>query len=113
MHRKPASRVRNRAEQQGAVMVAAELQVPENGAGGNQPMTVTDFRAVAHRIEEEVGKVIVGQEEILRDVLISVVAGGHVLLEGVPGLGKTMLVRTLGDALELGFSRIQFTPDLM
>jgi MoxR-like ATPase len=95
------------------MMVAPESTVPQNGAGGSQPMSVTDFRAVAQRIEEEVGKVIVGQEEILRDVLVSLVAGGHVLLEGVPGLGKTMLVRTLSDALELHFSRIQFTPDLM
>jgi MoxR-like ATPase len=94
-------------------MVTPESTVPQNGAGGSAQMTVTDFRTVAQRIEEEIGKVIVGQEEILRDVLISLVAGGHVLLEGVPGLGKTMLVRTLSDALELHFSRIQFTPDLM
>src|SRR3712207_5196766 len=94
-------------------MVAAEIPVPQSGAGGHQLMTVTEFRTVAQRIEEEVGKVIVGQEGILRDVLIALVAGGHVLLEGVPGLGKTMLVRTLSDALELAFSRIQFTPDLM
>src|SRR3712207_3436971 len=94
-------------------MVAAEIPVPQSGAGGHQLMTVTEFRTVAQRIEEEVGKVIVGQEGILRDVLIALVAGGHVLLEGVPGLGKTMLVRTLSEALDLEFSRIQFTPDLM
>jgi MoxR-like ATPase len=62
---------------------------------------------------DEVGKVIVGQRETVEGVLICLLAGGHGLLEGVPGLGKTMLVRTLAEALELGFSRIQFTPDLM
>src|SRR3712207_8697052 len=94
-------------------MVAAEIPVPQSGAGGHQLMTVTEFRTVAQRIEEEVGKVIVGQEEILRDVLICLLAGGHVLLEGVPGLGKTMLVRTLAEALHLHYARVQFTPDLM
>ena len=71
------------------------------------------FREAASIIESEVGKVIVGQAEVVRAVLICIVAGGHVLLEGVPGLGKTMLIKTLADALELQFSRIQFTPDLM
>lgn len=59
------------------------------------------------------GRVIVGHEDIVDDVLISLFGGGHVLLEGVPGLGKTLLVRTLGSALSLEFRRIQFTPDLM
>jgi MoxR-like ATPase len=77
------------------------------------PMPVSEFRSIVERIEDEVGKVMVGQVEIVRDVLISLIAGGHVLLEGVPGLGKTMLVRTMGEALDLDFSRIQFTPDLM
>ncbi|MGI8643136.1 MAG: AAA family ATPase [Thermomicrobiales bacterium] len=76
-------------------------------------MSVADFRDTARRIEEEVSHVMVGQNDLVRDVLTSVVASGHVLLEGVPGLGKTLLVRTLGDALDLEFSRIQFTPDLM
>jgi MoxR-like ATPase len=76
-------------------------------------MNVAEFRTVVQRIEDEVGKVMVGQTDIVRDVLTSLIAGGHVLLEGVPGLGKTMLVRTLADALDLEFSRIQFTPDLM
>jgi MoxR-like ATPase len=71
------------------------------------------FREMAARIEHEVGKVIVGQQEVIRLTLISIIAGGHVLLEGVPGLGKTMLIRTIGQALSLRFSRIQFTPDLM
>jgi MoxR-like ATPase len=76
-------------------------------------LSVDQFREYAFRIESEVGKVIVGQTEVVRHVLVSILAGGHVLLEGVPGLGKTMLIRTLGEALDLKFSRIQFTPDLM
>jgi len=76
-------------------------------------IAVRQFREAAAVIESEVGKVIVGQAEVVRHVLICIVAGGHVLLEGVPGLGKTMLIKTLADALELQFSRIQFTPDLM
>ena len=71
------------------------------------------FGELARGIEAEVGKVIVGQRDVLRSALICVLAGGHALLEGVPGLGKTMLIRTLGDALDLKFARIQFTPDLM
>jgi MoxR-like ATPase len=76
-------------------------------------LTVHQFRDLAAAIEAEVGKVIVGQAEVIRHVLICLVAGGHALLEGVPGLGKTMLIKTLADALTLQFSRIQFTPDLM
>jgi MoxR-like ATPase len=64
-------------------------------------------------LRAEVGKVIVGQHEILDGVITCLLAGGHALLEGVPGLGKTMLVRTLAAALDLKFSRVQFTPDLM
>ncbi len=71
------------------------------------------FREIATAIESEIGRVMVGQGPIVRDVLTALFAGGHVLLEGVPGLGKTRLVRTLGDGLDLSFSRIQFTPDLM
>ncbi len=71
------------------------------------------FGEIARKIEAEVGKVIVGQHEVVRSTIICVLAGGHALLEGVPGLGKTMLIRTLGDVLDLKFSRIQFTPDLM
>ncbi len=71
------------------------------------------FREIAAAIEEQVGTVIVGQQAVVRHVLICIVAGGHALLEGVPGLGKTMLIRTLADVLDLRFSRIQFTPDLM
>ena len=76
-------------------------------------ITPQQFHEIAAAIEAEVGKVIVGQSETVGDVLICVIAGGHALLEGVPGLGKTMLIKTLADALELRFARIQFTPDLM
>jgi MoxR-like ATPase len=65
------------------------------------------------RVREEIGKVIVGQTPVIEGVLICLVAGGHVLLEGVPGLGKTTLLRTLSRVLDLRYSRIQFTPDLM
>ena len=64
-------------------------------------------------IEKEVGKAIIGQKDIVRQVLLSVLAGGNILLEGVPGLGKTQLVKTLARVMDLTFSRIQFTPDLM
>ncbi len=65
------------------------------------------------RVRQEIGKVIVGQQDVVDGVLICLLAGGHVLLEGVPGLGKTTLLRTLARALHLKYSRIQFTPDLM
>jgi MoxR-like ATPase len=76
-------------------------------------LTPDEFRQTATAIEREVGRVIVGQIPVIRHVLIGILSGGHVLLEGVPGLGKTMLIRTLGQVLDLQFSRIQFTPDLM
>ncbi len=74
---------------------------------------VSEFRGQFQALRSEVGKMIVGHAEIVDGVLIALFAGGHVLLEGVPGLGKTLLIRTLSDALHLQFSRIQFTPDLM
>jgi MoxR-like ATPase len=76
-------------------------------------ITAEVFRQYAGQIEQEVAKVIVGQQDVVRHVLISILCGGHALLEGVPGLGKTMLIRTFGEVLDLTFSRIQFTPDLM
>jgi MoxR-like ATPase len=71
------------------------------------------FRDTAAAIEQQVGRVIVGQRDLVRQTLITLLAGGNALLEGVPGLGKTMLVRTLAQAVDCAFSRIQFTPDLM
>ncbi|KZX76127.1 AAA family ATPase, partial [Alcanivorax sp. HI0013] len=64
-------------------------------------------------MEHHLNQVLIGQRQVVREVLIALVSGGHVLIEGVPGLGKTLLVRSLGKVLELDFNRIQFTPDLM
>jgi MoxR-like ATPase len=83
-------------------MFAEELRV--------DPAKVTEL---AQSLETELSRLIVGQKELLRDTVIALIAGGHMLLEGVPGLGKTLLVRSLGQALNLSFARIQFTPDLM
>jgi MoxR-like ATPase len=74
---------------------------------------VAEFRARVAAIHTELSRVIVGQSDLLDLVILALLSGGHVLLEGVPGLGKTLLVRTLAQALDLRFSRIQFTPDLM
>src|SRR5262245_59089340 len=72
-----------------------------------------EFRQAYGRVHREIGKVIVGHTDIVHGVLTCLFVGGHALLEGVPGLGKTLLVRTLAQALDLAFSRVQFTPDLM
>src|SRR5260221_1495674 len=74
---------------------------------------VTQFRAAYKSVFDEISKVIVGHGEIVHGVLTCLFVGGHALLEGVPGLGKTLLVRTLSEVLDLHFNRIQFTPDLM
>ena len=88
-------------------------QIPSPTAPSSPELPPERFAEMALRIEAEVGRFIVGQQQLVRQTLISLIAGSHALLEGVPGLGKTMLVRTMADALDLGFSRIQFTPDLM
>ncbi|WP_425448137.1 AAA family ATPase [Dethiothermospora halolimnae] len=72
-----------------------------------------DFNEKVALIKKEIGKAIIGQEDVIDLVLIAMLSGGNVLLEGVPGLGKTQLVKTIGKVLDLNFSRIQFTPDLM
>ena len=74
---------------------------------------LSEFRDAFARVRAEVAKVVVGQDDVVANTLTALFAGGHCLLEGVPGLGKTLLVRTLGSVLDLKYSRIQFTPDLM
>lgn len=69
--------------------------------------------AAVSRMKEQIGRVIVGQEEVVEQLLWCIFAGGHALLEGIPGLGKTMLVKTIADTVDLSFTRVQFTPDLM
>jgi len=76
-------------------------------------MEPEQFQETFKRLEGEIQKVIVGHDEVIRKVLIAFFAGGHILLEGVPGLGKTLLVKSLSHALGMSFKRIQFTPDLM
>lgn len=76
-------------------------------------LSLQDFTDVVGRIKNEISKVIVGYSEIIDFTIIALLSGGHVLLEGVPGIGKTLLVKTLSEILNLKFSRIQFTPDLM
>lgn len=79
----------------------------------NTEEQIQSFRTAYQALRTEIGKVIVGHEAIVEGTLMAIFGGGHVLLEGVPGLGKTLLVRTLGEVLDLSFNRIQFTPDLM
>jgi len=81
--------------------------------GESMQQQAEQFRNRYTSVKEQVGRVIVGHDDVVHGVLTSMFIGGHVLLEGVPGLGKTLLVRTLAEALNLKFNRIQFTPDLM
>ncbi len=81
--------------------------------GANFDELAGAFQADYARIVQQVGRVIVGLDEVVEQVMVCLLSGGHALLEGVPGLGKTLLVRTLAEALDLTFGRIQFTPDLM
>src|SRR5208282_23389 len=74
---------------------------------------IQTFHEAYSSLRAQIGQVIVGHDQIVEGTLIAIMAGGHVLLEGVPGLGKTLLVRTLSEVLDLSFNRIQFTPDLM
>src|SRR6195952_3792118 len=74
---------------------------------------VQEFRTQYDKVYQEIAKVIVGHTDIVHGILTCLFVGGHALLEGVPGLGKTLLVRTLSEVLDLHFNRVQFTPDLM
>jgi len=91
------------------------MDAPAAARPEGDPVTLAPeaFAERARAIEAEVGKVIVGQHELVRQTLVGLLANSHVLLEGVPGLGKTMLIRTIGDVIDCTFNRIQFTPDLM
>ena len=97
----------------------AAASAPIQATSGEGIESSEDRELAAHlvdgfgKLREEVGKFIVGQQEVVEQVMIAILAGGHCLLEGVPGLAKTMLVRTISEALDLSFRRIQFTPDLM
>jgi len=94
-------------------MSAAEPTAPDADAAKIAAAAVASFRADLDRLLAEIGRRLVGQSEVAGAVVSALLAGGHVLIEGVPGLGKTLLVRALAEALELTFSRVQFTPDLM
>ena len=85
----------------------------ESNLGTGDLETVEKLRESYNRIRAELGKVIVGQDEVLEQILISIFSRGHSLLVGVPGLAKTLIISTLSRCLSLSFSRIQFTPDLM
>src|SRR3981081_551676 len=85
----------------------------DTDARGTDAAAIADLRKSVEALEREVSRVIVGQELVVRGVTIALLAGGHVLLEGLPGLGKTPLVRTIRHALQLQYSRVQFPPDLM
>ncbi len=106
----------------------AEAQIEDLGTQNGHDVTIIDvdshnegpaeaditvFIDTAQQLERELCSIVIGQERVIRELLLALLAGGHILLEGVPGLGKTLLVRTLSDALALKFTRIQFTPDLM
>ena len=92
-------------------MTTSGISAPTAPTSGSPATELLQTQAIA--IEQELSKVIVGYPEVLRGVLITLLAGGHALLEGAPGLGKTLLVRTLANVLDLTYSRIQCTPDLM
>jgi MoxR-like ATPase len=94
---------------------AGRIAAPAVTAGSSEPgeQDIAYFIETAQRLEQELQSIVIGQERVIRELMLALLAGGHVLLEGVPGLGKTLLVRTLAETLELKFARIQFTPDLM
>src|SRR5690242_11071461 len=104
----PETPVEDTTASQNGRASATTAQITEPGESD-----IAEFMEVTQKLEQELREIVVGQERVIRELLLALLAGGHVLLEGVPGLGKTLLVRTLADALTLTFTRIQFTPDLM
>ncbi|MDE6294372.1 MAG: MoxR family ATPase, partial [Clostridiales bacterium] len=90
--------------------VQAESAEQSEPSAPTEKAQVENFSHLVELIKQDLKKYLVGQEEIVNNVIIAIIAGGNVLLEGVPGVGKTRLVRSLGRVLELPFSRIQFTP---
>ncbi|MEK7710812.1 MAG: AAA family ATPase [Planctomycetota bacterium] len=90
-----------------------ETSRPPESATASDVEAATELRRVHARVRQELAKVIVGQDEVLDQLLISLFAGGHCIIEGVPGLAKTLMISTLARCLSLSFNRIQFTPDLM
>ncbi len=91
----------------------ADSQIKEQAGGSDDLDVVAKLKEGREKILHELKKVIVGQEEVIEEVLIALFAGGHCLITGVPGLAKTLLIKTIADILQLKFKRIQFTPDLM
>ncbi|NBS60388.1 MAG: AAA family ATPase, partial [Betaproteobacteria bacterium] len=89
------------------------MSIRDSAASQATPLTIEGAGALARRLDDEIGKVVIGQAQIRREIMTCLFAGGHCLLRGVPGLAKTLLIKTLADAVHLKFSRIQFTPDLM
>jgi MoxR-like ATPase len=92
-------------------MPDSNLRVTERRSA--EPLALERVAEVAGRLERELSKAIVGQQRVVREILVAFLAGGHVLLRGVPGLAKTLLIKKLAEAVDLKFNRIQFTPDLM
>src|SRR3712207_2363527 len=86
---------------------------PPTGPQASDVQAAKYLGDVYHQLQHELSKVIVGQERVLEEILIAIFARGHCLMQGVPGLAKTLLVSTLGQTMDLSFRRIQFTPDLM
>src|SRR5579875_2161628 len=104
----------NTPSESASVHDAYEQEVSATAATGEPgEADIATFIDIAQALERELRSIVIGQERVIRELLLALFAGGHALLEGVPGLGKTLLVRTLADALQMKFSRIQFTPDLM
>jgi len=102
-----------RLRRSGPPLLRRLAHIAYNGSVARAEARLEEAVARLERVRQEIGKIIVGQQDVVEGVLICLLAGGHVLLEGVPGLGKTTLLRTLARALNLKYSRIQFTPDLM